>query len=75
MTDPTAHRRPDVGALTPDDIDLLALMATGVTRAAVARTLGCSPRTVLRRLDEVTERSGAVNLTQLIVAAVRGGVL
>lgn len=42
----------------PED-DVLPLLAAGLTDEAIARRLGVSPRTVQRRVHELTERLGA----------------
>ncbi|MDD9375907.1 helix-turn-helix transcriptional regulator [Streptomyces sp. ZAF1911] len=53
------------GGLTEETGHLLALMATGATDAAIARMLGVSERTVLRRITRVQQQLGAQSRFQL----------
>ncbi|MFF5768417.1 helix-turn-helix domain-containing protein [Streptomyces tanashiensis] len=51
--------------LTEETGHLLALMATGATDRAIARMLGVSERTVLRRITRVQQQLGAQSRFQL----------
>ncbi|WP_327251086.1 helix-turn-helix domain-containing protein [Streptomyces sp. NBC_01244] len=51
--------------LTEETCHLLELMATGATDAAIARMLGVSERTVLRRITRVQQQLGAQSRFQL----------
>jgi hypothetical protein len=57
----------------PDEV--LRLLLTGMTDAAIARHLDISERTVRRHVGALQERLGATNRVTLAVAAVRGGWL
>ncbi|WP_328946307.1 LuxR C-terminal-related transcriptional regulator [Streptomyces sp. NBC_00250] len=51
--------------MTEETRHLLALMATGATDRAIARMLGVSERTVLRRITRVQQHLGAQSRFQL----------
>ncbi|WP_428950557.1 hypothetical protein [Streptomyces sp. cg35] len=54
--------RPSVPA---EDEQLVRLLVSGLTDAAIARALGCAARTVQRRIARLMETSGSVNRLQL----------
>lgn len=55
------------------DEELLRLVAAGCTRAAIARKLGVSLRTVQRRLARVQQVMGAGSLPELAVLLAKQG--
>jgi DNA-binding NarL/FixJ family response regulator len=57
----------------PGDAELLGLVAAGCTRAAIARKLGVSLRTVQRRLADVQRRTGTASLPELAVLLAKQG--
>lgn len=79
-TDP---RNPDPRSPEPPDADgpdeesrvLLALLAAGLTDAAIARAQGWSERTTQRRVQQLMRRLGAVTRFQASLIAVRRGWL
>lgn len=60
-------------ALSPEDSDVLELLATGLTDAHIARTLGVSQRTVQRRISNLEHRVGVQTRYLLGVEAARRG--
>lgn len=65
--------KPEGDELTPAEQQLLRLFAAGLTDEAVGRQLGVSPRTVRRRIRELTGRLGAASRFQAGVPANRRG--
>jgi DNA-binding CsgD family transcriptional regulator len=69
-----ASGRPEAGrAPTPDERDLVALIAAGATDEVVAHRLGVSVRTVRRRLHDLLDELGASNRFHAGVEAARRG--
>jgi DNA-binding CsgD family transcriptional regulator len=67
---PVLPAGPDTG-----ESELLGLLATGLTDAAIARHLGTHPRTVQRRVRGLLDRLGATTRFQAGLQAVRRGWL
>lgn len=63
------------GGLPREQDQVLRLLLTGMTDAAIARHLDVSERTVRRHVGALQERLGATNRVTLAVAAVRDGWL
>lgn len=63
--------RGDPGPIDDDERRLLQLLATGLTDAVIAKTLGVSERTVHRRLRRLQERCGVQSRFQLGMHAAR----
>jgi DNA-binding CsgD family transcriptional regulator len=72
---PRLDAPPDAGPLSPDDAELVSLLASGVKDEAVARQLGISVRTARRRIAELMDRLGATSRFQAGVEAARRGWL
>jgi DNA-binding NarL/FixJ family response regulator len=64
-----------VDRLGEDDIELLALLASGLSLDSVARRLDTSDRTVRRRIHQICERLGVRSTVEAVVWAVRRGLL
>jgi DNA-binding NarL/FixJ family response regulator len=62
-----------LNAPTPDERRLLELLAEGRTDEVVARSLGCTRRTLQRRLRRIFEKLGAESRFQAGVLAERAG--
>lgn len=54
---------------------LPSMLSAGMTDAAIARTLGVSPRTVARRVGALQDRLGARSRFQLAALAAQRGWL
>lgn len=76
--DDAGARDPQVASpprLSARDLDVLELVAAGLTNEAVARELGIAPRTVKTHVQHLIERLGAVDRTSAVAAAFRLGLL
>lgn len=61
--------------LTPRELDVLTLMAGGLTNTAVARYLGSSPRTVAKQVESVLAKLGQATRGGVAAFAVDHGLL
>ena len=66
---------PAVESLTPREIDVLELVAEGLSNKAVAARLGISDQTVKFHLTSVSGKLGALNRTDAVRRAVRRGLI
>jgi DNA-binding NarL/FixJ family response regulator len=76
-----ARRRRDAGArariaeLTPREFDVLRLVARGMSNAEVAAELVVSPATVKTHVARITQKLGARDRVQVVVAAHEAGLM
>ena len=70
-----APRTRGVIVLECPDVELLTLVAEGLTPAAIGRRMGLNERTIRRRLTRLCDRLGVSNPVQAVVWAVRHGVI
>ena len=74
MADPTSATM--AGAqLSRDDLELLRLIACGLTVDVVAKRLNTSDRTVRRRVRAICQRLGCRSPIQAVVWAARQGLV
>ena len=66
---------PANASLDREDLDLLALLAEGLSVETIARRLDLSDRTVRRRLRSICDRLGLVAPIQAVVWAARRGLV
>ena len=66
---------PAVESLTPREIDVLELVAEGLSNKAVAERLGISDQTVKFHLTSISGKLGAINRTDAVRRAVRRGLI
>jgi len=66
---------PEVESLTPREIEVLELVAEGLSNKAVAARLGISDQTVKFHLTSVSGKLGAINRTDAVRRAVRRGLI
>jgi DNA-binding NarL/FixJ family response regulator len=66
---------PDVESLTPREIEVLELVAEGLSNKAVAVRLGISDQTVKFHLTSISGKLGALNRTDAVRRAVRRGLI
>ena len=66
---------PVVDALTPREIDVLELVAEGLSNKAIAVRLGISDQTVKFHLASITGKLGAINRTDAVRRGVRQGLI
>lgn len=59
----------------PEDVRILALLAEGMTTDVIARRVGLSERTVRRRLRTVADDLGVDSSIEVVVHAVRCGLI
>lgn len=63
------------GPFTSRELDIISLVATGMTLSAVAALLGVSPHTVRNHLANIYEKLGAGNRTSAVVKALEMGII
>jgi DNA-binding NarL/FixJ family response regulator len=61
--------------LSPRELDVVRLVATGATNREVAATLSRSPKTVAGQLSSAMRKLGATSRTELAVVALRDGLV
>ena len=66
---------PIVEPLTPREIDVLELVAEGLSNKAIAVRLGISDQTVKFHLTSITGKLGAINRTDAVRRGVRNGLI
>ena len=66
---------PAVESLTPREIEVLELVAEGLSNKAVAVRLGISDQTVKFHLTSISGKLGALNRTDAVRRAVRRGLI
>lgn len=64
-----------VSELSRQDVELLRLIACGLTLDVVARRLNTSERTVRRRVKAICDRLGVATCIQAVVWAARQGLV
>jgi DNA-binding NarL/FixJ family response regulator len=70
------ERAPDlVDPLTPREIDVLELVAEGLSNKAIAARLGISDQTVKFHVAAIAGKLGAANRTDAVRRAVRQGLI
>ena len=72
---PDFDRTPTVESLTPREIEVLELVAEGLSNKAVAARLGISDQTVKFHLTSLSGKLGAINRTDAVRRAVRRGLI
>ena len=75
VTRPDLDVEPAVESLTPREIDVLELVAEGLSNKAVAARLGISDQTVKFHLTSISGKLGATNRTDAVRRAVRRGLI
>ncbi len=77
MIDQRRRRKCGAAAWRPSDLDLeiLRLLSQGMTTDAIARRVGVSERTVRRRLRAVADEIGVESSIEVVVHAVRTGLI
>jgi DNA-binding NarL/FixJ family response regulator len=65
----------DGWAPQPRDVEILSLLAAGLTTDVIARKVGLSERTVRRRLRAIADEIGVDSSIEVVVHAVRAGLI
>jgi len=71
----TEKREPLIEPLTPREIQVLELLAEGLSNKAIASALHISDQTVKFHVASIAGKLGAVNRTDAVRRAVRGGLI
>ncbi|MCP2293460.1 response regulator [Nocardia amikacinitolerans] len=72
---PDPAPRPRLGALTDRELDVLVLVARGLTNAEIAETLVLSPLTVKTHVSRILAKLLARDRVQLVIAAYEAGLV
>jgi DNA-binding NarL/FixJ family response regulator len=72
---PDLDDAPAAEALTPREIEVLELVAEGLSNKAVAARLGISDQTVKFHLTSISGKLGALNRTDAVRRGVRRGLI
>jgi DNA-binding NarL/FixJ family response regulator len=74
---PASHTNDDffAEALTPREIQVLELLAEGLTNKSIADRLGISDQTVKFHVASIAGKLGAANRTDIVRRAVRRGLI
>lgn len=71
----TLERSAATAHLADNQVRVLALLASGATTDAAARSLGISPRTLRRRCRDICEQVGVQTSVEAVVWAARSGLV
>ncbi|GGY13077.1 hypothetical protein GCM10010510_68980 [Streptomyces anandii JCM 4720] len=72
---PVDVRRDRVARLSPRELEILLLVAHGMSDCEISAALSISPRTVGAHLSKIREKLCAKNRTHLVERALRAGLL
>ena len=77
LVQPSDHARTPIDdtALTPRELEVLALLADGASNKAIARQLGISIHTAKFHVSSLIDKLDAVGRTDVVVHAARIGVI
>ncbi|HWB31188.1 MAG TPA: response regulator transcription factor [Vicinamibacterales bacterium] len=74
-TAPARREVRDVEALTPRELDVLQVLAEGLSNKAIARRLGISDQTVKFHVASIAGKLGAQNRTEAVRIAIQRGLI
>jgi two-component system nitrate/nitrite response regulator NarL len=75
MLAPAGEAQMPADALTPRELEVLALVAEGLANKAIANRLGISDHTVKFHINAVMSKLGAQSRTEAVVTAMRLGLI
>jgi two-component system, NarL family, response regulator YdfI len=74
-TRPPGEEEPPADPLTPREIEVLSLVADGLSNKAIAARLGISPQTVKFHVASISGKLGAANRTEAARRAIQRGIV
>ena len=75
LADPSLQRAEPAQSLTEREIELLRLVAEGMSNKAIAQTLSISENTVKYHVKNILQKLGVQNRTEAVTQAIRAGLL
>jgi DNA-binding NarL/FixJ family response regulator len=69
------NRSPALSDLTTRELEVLRALATGASNAAIARSLGISPKTLRNHVSNTYHKLGIYDRAQAVIVAVREGLV
>jgi NarL family two-component system response regulator LiaR len=75
VTAPPRNDEPPGGALTPRELEVLRLIASGMSNKEIARELVLNERTVKGHVSNILSKLGLADRTQAALYAVREGIV
>ena len=75
LTDPSPQRAEPRQSLTEREIELLRLVAEGMSNKAIAQTLSISENTAKYHIRNILRKLGVQNRTEAVTQAIRAGLL
>jgi DNA-binding CsgD family transcriptional regulator len=69
------ERQPETGRVTGRQLEVLCLLAIGLTSSETAKRLGISEHTVIRHITNMGISVGAGNRLELLALAIIGGLI
>lgn len=75
VSQPAARQEPPGAALTPRELEVLRLIASGMSNKEVARELVLNERTVKGHVSNILSKLGLADRTQAALYAVREGIV
>ena len=72
---PARRRKPHAGGLTAREVEVLQMLARGMTNSQTAAALGISGKTVSRHVENIYAKIGVSNRARASLFAVRNGLL
>ena len=72
---PAAHPARKIEALSPREIEVLGMMAEGISNKEIAARMGISEHTVKFHVSSLLGKLGAVTRAELVGLAIRRGLI
>ena len=75
LVEATAHPSPEIEALTPRELEVLAWMGKGLSNPEIAERLVISPVTVKFHVGNILSKLGCTSRTEAVVLAIQRGLV